>query len=536
MTDAEIPPTEPPDAALLAVMPLGIGTVLVAGSAAPAIARAFAARDPAARVQVLAPGEEPSMGAGSFGCIVLAGVLAGHADPAALLATMAKLLAPGGVLVADAANAEYWRTTAALLRGGWRQDAGARNSFSLGGMRAALEAGGLVPVEALPREPEADAAQAFVMQMTPALEAMGIDPKGYLRRAAPRRLQWRATRGRPKRLLVVAQTLKPVGGVNDVRIHMPLAALATRPGVTVIADQNPAIPAPRPDEARILILQRRLLDSPAAPAYVQSLRARGFLVVQEFDDDPAHWPSIAASDDFAFRGVHAVQTSTTPLEALFQGWNPDVAVFANTVDHIPPATNFRDPRRLRLFLGALRREDDTAPFIEALNRVLAAAGDRLFVEVIFDRAGFEALRTPHKRFHPLMPYAEYRALMAGCEIAFLPLADNRFNRFKSDLKFVEAASHRLCCVASPVVYGGTIRHGETGLIAASPAAVEASLRNLLAAPDKALAMAEAARRWVMAERMMAGQVEARLAWYHGLWERRAALDAALLQRCPAIAG
>jgi glycosyltransferase involved in cell wall biosynthesis len=210
--------------------------------------------------------------------------------------------------------------------------------------------------------------------------------------------------------------------------------------------------------------------------------------------------------------------------------------FPNTVAELPEPRNFADPSRLTLFLGALRREADTAPHLDALNAVLAEAGDRLAVEVIFDRASHDALRTPHKRFHPILPYAEYRALMARCEIAFLPLAETRFNACKSDLKFVEAGAHRLCCLASPVVYGTTIREGETGFIVDGPAALRDRLRALLAAPDRARAVGDAARDWVRQNRLVAQQVPARLAWYRGLWERRAELDAALARRAPEMGG
>jgi glycosyltransferase involved in cell wall biosynthesis len=156
------------------------------------------------------------------------------------------------------------------------------------------------------------------------------------------------------------------------------------------------------------------------------------------------------------------------------------------------------------------------------------------VEVLYDRGAFDALATPHKRFHSMMPYDAYRSVMARCEIALMPLDDTFFNRCKSDLKFVEAGAHRLCCLASPVVYAGTIRDGETGIIMRDPAEMAAALRALLAAPERARTIGDAARRWVAANRMVASQVKTRLAWYRSLWERRAELDAALLARAPEL--
>lgn len=513
--------SDDPDAALLARLPLGLGPVAEMG--AEGLAGWFARRDPGLTVQPAA-----AAAPGSAGLVVLRGA---PADPAAAIAAAAALLAEEGILLLDLPNAEHWRIAAALLEGGPAPPRMPPHAMTREGLLAAIAAAGLVPLD-VPAPARDEAAEAFARRLAPAL---GLAPEAYLRRARPARWLLRAARRPAAPLAILAHVLKPVGGVNDVRVDLPLGMVATRPGVWLGIAQQPETPRLPEDTPRILLLQRRLLDSPQAPGFVNHFRRQGWVVVQEFDDDPAHWPSIAASGHFAFRGVHAVQTSTPALAALLGRFNAEVRVFANTVAELPEPANFRDPSRLTLFLGALRREADLAPFLPALNAVLREAGARLAVEVIYDRGGFEALATAHKRFHPILPYAEYRALMGGCELAFLPLADTRFNGFKSDLKFVEAAAHGLCCLASPVVYGATIEAGRTGLIVASPEELAAALRALLAEPGRARAIGLAAREWVAAKRMMARQVEARLGWFRDLWARRAELDAALLRRAPELA-
>jgi glycosyltransferase involved in cell wall biosynthesis len=526
-------PLAPPDPEFAARLPIDAARILVIGSVA--LAAQLRARNPASLVR-----EATSLPAeGRFEAIALVDWLARQPRTEATLAHLVHLLVPDGVLLADVPNAEHWRFAARLLTGGWDQaehgpgDAGDLRLFAIDATRRALETAGLTPLDALPRDLDGEGAEAFVARIAPGLAAIGVDPAQYRRRASARRLLWRASLGAPRKLTIVAQTLRPVGGVNDVRVHMPLAGLATHPGVEIRAGQTPSLEGIG-DTPRVLILQRRLLDNAEAPAHVARLRARGFVVVQEFDDDPAHWPGIAASGHFAFSGVHAVQTSTPALADLLRQFNPEVAVFPNVVEALPEPANFRDPARLRVFLGALRREADFAPLLPALNALLPEAGDRLMLEVVFDRATHDALATPHKRFHPLLPYAAYRALMAGCEVALLPLRDTRFNGFKSDLKYVEAGAHRLACIASPVVYGATIRDGDTGRIATTPDAFAEALRGFLAAPETALRMGGAARADVARHRMLAGQIGARRAWYDSLWERRAALDEALVARAPRV--
>lgn len=526
------------DLALLPRIPSGVATIAVLG-AAPALLAALRRREPAARI--IETEEVAALPPGGVDALVLPDALAREADAEVLLRGCAAALAPNGVLVAAAPNPEHWSLVARLLKGGWRY--GAVPALETRHLKlltpalaqAAMGAAGLLPADATPDGVEEEAAADFTRAMSPALQALGVEPRAYLRRAAPRRFIHRATRGPVAPLVVVAHVLKPVGGVNDVRIDLPLQAMATHPGVTLRIAQMPETPSLPEETPRILLLHRRLLNSPEAPAFIEGFRRRGWVVVQEFDDDPAHWPVIAATAHFAFRGVHAVQTTTARLESHFRQWNDEIGVFPNTVAELPEPRNFADPSRLTLFLGALRREEDIAPFLPALNAVLREAGERLAVEVLFDKGTFDALETPRKRLQGILPYAEYRALMARCEIAFLPLADTQFNNFKSDLKFVEAGAHRLAVLASPVIYEGTVKHGETGLIIRTPDDLGAALRRLLAKPAEARAMGEAARGWVKENRMLAGQVRARLDWYRDLWARRDELDAAMLRRCPEFA-
>ncbi len=546
---------------LLARIPLDARLVLDVGAGAGALGATYRRRNPAARLIAIEPDEAlaveaarhydevhrfdieasaPPIEPGTLDALVMGDVLEHLRDPWAVLKRDAALLARDGVLLACVPNLEHWSFTARILAGQWRYepmglfDRTHLRWFTRDGMKQALEQAGLVPLEAAPRIFGREKAETFARQMEPALRAMNIDPADWLRRSAPIQYVWRATKALPKPLVVVARTLKPVGGVNDVRVLEPFAAIATRPGVVTRAGMDAAVPAIDPAIPRIMILQRRLLDSPQAPDYLRALRATGAVLVQEFDDDPAHWPSIAASGSLAFRGVHAVQTSTEPLAALLRELNPEVAIFPNALSSLPEPRNFIDPQRLTLFFGAINREADVAPFIPALNQALAAANGALSIAVMHDRRTFEALNTPHKAFAPLADYATYRAAMGRCELAFLPLADSRFNRMKSDLKAVEAGGHRLCCLASPTVYEGSIRHGQTGLIIRTPEDLVAALRDLVADPGRARDMADNAHAWVKRERLHAHQMAARIAWYRSLWDRRGTLDAALLARVPAV--
>jgi glycosyltransferase involved in cell wall biosynthesis len=241
-----------------------------------------------------------------------------------------------------------------------------------------------------------------------------------------------------------------------------------------------------------------------------------------------------ADDQFAFRGVHAVQTSTPALAAILRTLNPEVAVFPNAVRALPDVRNFLDPNVLTLFFGALNREADWAPLMPALNAVADKAGDRLRFSVVHDRAFFDALRTPHKMFTPTCDYDAYMALLGKCEISFMPLGDTPFNRAKSDLKFIEAGACRVAALASHIVYADSIEDGRTGLLFRSPDELHERLLRLVAMPELARGLGNAARSHIAGERMLAYQVAQRIAWYRSLWARRVELTNALCARMVAV--
>jgi hypothetical protein len=85
-------------------------------------------------------------------------------------------------------------------------------------------------------------------------------------------------------------------------------------------------------------------------------------------------------------------------------------------------------------------------------------------------------------------------------------------------------------LASTVVYGNSIEDGRTGLLFRDPVEFHAKLLHLLAMPELARELADAARRYVADERMLAYQVAPRIAWYRSLWARREALSHARQQR------
>jgi glycosyltransferase involved in cell wall biosynthesis len=67
---------------------------------------------------------------------------------------------------------------------------------------------------------------------------------------------------------------------------------------------------------------------------------------------------------------------------------------------------------------------------------------------------------------PFVPFAEYPATLVSLnfDIGIAPLADTRFNRSKSNIKWLEYSAMKVPCVASKVDTYESITHGETGYL------------------------------------------------------------------------
>ena len=469
-------------------------------------------------------------------CIIYGDILEHLKDPWAVLKRHVQALNPDGVLLICVPNVEHWSFAKRLLDGTWDYepsglfDTTHMRWFSMHSLRAGLQRLGLIPCDVAPRIFDAERAGKFIEALKPTLAALGVDAEDYARRATPLQYIWRVRKRPQQRITIAGNMLKPVGGVSHVRVVYPLQAMATDPMVVTKVTGAIDMAERHDDTPRIFVLHRPALTGDAGRKLARAFMDAGWLLVTEFDDHPDFFQVMQDADDLTFRGVHAVQTSTRTLAAVLRQRNPEVAVFPNAAVSLPEVRNFADPRALTVFFGALNREQDWEPLMGAINAVAARVGDRLRFLVVHDRAFFEALETPHKRFEPLCEHDFYMDLLAKCDVSLMPLSDGGFNRAKSDLKFIEAGANRVAALASHVVYGETIEDGRTGLLFRDPAEFQAKLLRLATMPELARDLGDAARDYVAQHRMLAYQVAPRIAWYRSLWARRESLTAALEER------
>ncbi|WP_428539381.1 methyltransferase [Rhodopila sp.] len=540
---------------LLALIPLSARTVLEVGCGSGGLGAAYRAMNPRARLlgietdPILAAQAEshleqvatvdPERDALPFDlpdgvdCIIYNEALERLRDPWAMIRRHAAVLRADAVVLIRVRNPDHWRVAERLLRGRPGDDEGRDSTTMPGFDRNAighhLIGAGLTLCDITTPQPDGDAAR-FATAITPGLEALGVDPREYASRAGPSHLIVRAAKELPRRMTLAGNMLDPVGAVSHVRVVYPIHAMATDPTVEARVTDQVRVAAPGDTTPRIFVLHRPAMMGEQGRAVLRNLIEAGFLIVTEFDDLPEHFAMMRHGGALGFYGVHAVQTTTATMAEALRAYHSEIAVFPNAVGSLAPIGNFTDPGVVTMFFGALNRELDWLPLMPVINAVAAVAGDRLRFQVVHDQSFFEALETPYKTFTRTCDHETYLRLLSRCEISFMPLVDNRFNRAKSDLKFIEAGSCRVAALASSVVYGDSIEDGRTGLLFRDPSEFNAKLLRLLAMPELAREIGDAARRYVSDERMLAYQVAPRIAWYRSLWARREMLGEARRQR------
>jgi SAM-dependent methyltransferase len=478
-------------------------------------------------------------------CLVFADALEHMIDPWGVLARLSRWVRDGGQVLACIPNVQHYSMLASLLRGRWEYrpdwppDRLDLRLFTLSGIQDLFARAGLAIFEIVPRwRPDAEF-DRFQQVMAPVVRAMGIDAATFAAQTRATDYLVRSVRAAdvPRRMLIWSILGSAVG--SDVRIGEPGAFLATIPGVRVQTGKGlrfEDLGRTWPGEEKIFLQQRLIIPRADHLRLQRALLEKGYLIVGEFDDDPAHFAELGRTDFLALRGCHCLQTSTEVMAESLRPYNPHIMVFPNQVAALPPPrpADRIDLGPVTIFFGALNREADWAPILPVLNHVLAAHGDGVRMQVVYDRAFFDALRTPCKAFEPLCSYDRYKALLHAADIALLPLEPTRFNRHKSDLKFIECAAQGAAALASPTVYERTILHGETGLIYHSLDEFAALLDRLIRDGPFRRGLAAAANHYVAEVRLLSRHFRIRHDWYRAMLDRREPLDAELRRRVPEL--
>ena len=482
----------------------------------------------------------------SIDTLVYGDVLEHLKDPFKILREQTAWLNSDGVVVACIPNVQHWSVIFNLLQGDWPQndsgifDATHLRWFTRKSIIELFTSANLNITSLRPRIFKLEQAKKFAATLEPCLKELGITLQQFLEGSAPLQYIITATKKIVNPIYISGLMLRPQAGMNDVRMIQPLKSVASFPGVNVeLSSTGLQLRSLDPSLPKIMIWQRQQITYERSLTQLEKIIKAGYILISEFDDDPDHFQSIIDNKYLGFRAVHAVQVSTDNLSSSIQKHNPEVRVFKNCLDYLPEANSekwmFKSSNlRLRVFFGALNRVADWESWLPCINDLLLENEDLFEFEIVHDEKFYHSLRTNNKRFTPLCDYATYRQLLSNCHVALMPLRETKFNKMKSDLKFVEASGYEVASIASPTVYSEVIEPGFNGEIAVNGKRVAEILKLWGDCPDLAKACASNARHWIRSNRLQSQQSIARLEWYRDLYQRRHELTKALLQRVPEL--
>ena len=329
-------------------------------------------------------------------------------------------------------------------------------------------------------------------------------------------------------------------GVSDVRIINPLLAINSLQGYEISLSRISATGEfiyPSNQLPKIVIWQRPIHDySEDRINLLKRMIKDGYIIITEFDDHPSNWPIIEKNKYLTFKACHAVQVSTSKLRDLIKNYNPEVALFPNSIYQIDDKIKATNDRKLRIFYGGYNRKKDWLIWINTINKLFLENPTEWEIEVIHDKDFFDSIELPinQKSFTPTCNYKTYRNKMSGCDIAFMPLRNTDFNNYKSDLKAIEAGSLGLLILATQTVYSEKFINGKNCLIFNTEKELYNQLEKCRLDHSIIDQIGNSAKIYIKKERLLLHQINARDQWYKKLIKRKEMLTEEIFKREPLL--
>jgi len=488
---------------------------------------------------------EQEIAAESVDCLVYIDVLDNTTNPWKLLQRHLKLLKPGGHLLATFQQALYWKHLLKLLQGEGSvnpltiSDSEPRRLFGVKEIVRHLEQAGLVVHDLRRERATSESCQILQQTLAPLAEKLRLSPSDLHWQLETERVLVRSAKEKqPAKRVLVRTLIRSAEVCADIRVLEPNRFSNTIPGVRTLVERHPLrfrdfLEKPAPEKEKIFIWQRAILVYPTDLTVIREILRRDYLIIAELDDHPIRQIKYQENRFLTFTGSHALQTSTEAMAQALRQHNPNVAVFPNQMDHLPPLP-IQAEQPIQIFFGALNRTDDWPEIMPGLNEFIEEYGERLYFQVIADRKFYDNLNTSAKTFTDVCDYRTYRDILSRCHIGLLPLQHNIVNAAKSDLKFLEHASLGTVAIASPCVYEQTIQDGQTGLLYRSAAEFADHFRMLIEDPDTREQIRLNAYNWVRDNRLLAQHYRQRYDWYMQMRSELPRLNAELKARVPEL--
>lgn len=278
-------------------------------------------------------------------------------------------------------------------------------------------------------------------------------------------------------------------GCAYIRLMLPLKHPSNEGAMTVTSGEN----YERADVVMVDRMWRPRITPAAAEALVGRARRDGACVVYSIDDNlldlhlegfnqrPLTSEELMVVRYFA-READGIIVTTELLKERLSRLNPNIFVVPNALDENlwggDPAAGGEPPpngRKVIGYMGTYTHDADLMMILQPLRAALRAHAGRVELQLIgavADRAVLEAfdglpvslLSVGENGEYPA--FARWMVRNVRWDLAIAPLEENAFTRCKSDIKFLDYGAVGVPGIFSRgPVYGGTVRHLETGYLA-----------------------------------------------------------------------
>ncbi len=174
-----------------------------------------------------------------------------------------------------------------------------------------------------------------------------------------------------------------------------------------------------------------------------------------------------------FRNSDGIIVSTPYLKEIYQEYCPHIYVVPNSIDTQKwDAAPRKNKKGIRFgWIGGATHDEDLRILESVIPRVLDKVPDGKFVfvssrspEFLQNVRGVEVVN----KWSPILKYQSHLAAQ-DFDIGLAPLRDNKFNRAKSNLRWLEYSALGIPSVCSNVGhFAQTIKHGVDGMLANEP--------------------------------------------------------------------
>jgi spore maturation protein CgeB/Tfp pilus assembly protein PilF len=265
---------------------------------------------------------------------------------------------------------------------------------------------------------------------------------------------------------------------SDIRILIPFERLAENGEIEYRIEYLQELRADAVHWADIVLIQK--INAPKGLDIIEEARLYGKPIIYEIDDNlvdplPPYHPvysyyckPVRNQVERYIRKADIVTVSTEALKERFDEFNGIVRVIPNTIDFRFVTTSKNKTGRLRIgYSGTKTHKGDFEAVLPALTRLAREYRDR--ISLVFlgylpqELQGIEGV----EEWQYTYEYSEYLRRLGGLgiDISIAPLKDNVFNRYKSNIKYVEYAASGIAGVYSRcTAYADSVTDGFTGIL------------------------------------------------------------------------